>query len=344
MRSFKKAVLRVALFTLIFALICSPFVFLYLKKGSANNNILPQLDAEKGKIDFLICGTSQSVWGFIPKVMDEELGCDSFNVSSGLLSMEGRSTIIRSVMEDNPVKTLVMDFSFGNLLRDDDEDTIEGELLLEEHLYGTERLRYFFTHIQINELFSAFYYAMRTGLYSATHPGSDSGVSNPYYGKGFWGEHAATDQRKTIYWGTNQYDSTKSGTYHVNEKNLYFLDKIMQLCKEKNVCVYFVTTAYPTGVVSWSDRDAMLRTHLALARQYDCSLYDFNLLREKNVYFSDETSYYDVEHVSTEGAVTQTKLLAAWISEKSGGIGTDDRFYNSYAEVIEDYLQTVHDE
>lgn len=338
MRSFKKAILKVALFTLIFALICSPFVYTYIKKGSANNNYLPQLEAENGKIDFLICGASQSVWGFIPAVLDEELGCNSFNVSSGLLSMEGRYTILCDVLKDNPVKTLVMDFSFGNLLRADDSDTIEGELLLEEHLRGAARVRYYCTHTKLNEIFSSFYYVIRTGMYSLLRPNAGVDASAPYYGKGYWGTHEPTDQRRAIYWGGDNPEQRET-SYPVDKENLLYLDKIMQLCKEKDIRVYLVTTAYPTGVVSWSNRDGMLKAHLEIAQHFGCPFYDFNLFRQKDVFFNDETSYYDVEHVSTEGAVAQTQLLSEWISDGSAGVGADARFFPSYAEMIRDYLQ-----
>ena len=338
MRSFKKALVKVALFTLIFSLICSPFVYVYYTRGSSDNNFLPELDAEKGKIDFIFCGASQSVWGFIPQIMDEELSVNSFNISSGLLSMEGRYTIIRNVVKNNPVKTLVLDFSFNNLSRTSDTDTIEGELLLEEHLCGTERVKYFFTHTKPDELFSAFYYVFRTGLYGILHSGSENKGSNPYCSKGYWEIHEATDQRSAVYWKAEKSEQEKK-PYNVTQENLYYLDQIMQLCREKGIRVCFVTTAYPTGVVSWSDRDGMLEKHLELAHRYDCPLYDFNLFRQKDEFFHDETSYYDVEHVSTEGAVAQTKLLASWIESASPGVGKDERFYYSYADMIRAYLQ-----
>ncbi|MBQ7546741.1 MAG: hypothetical protein IJT41_07240 [Clostridia bacterium] len=337
MRSFKTALCKVALFTLIFALICSPVVCVYLKNGSENNNINAQLEEEKGKIDFLFCGASQSVWGFIPLVMDAELACNSFNISSGLLSMEGRYTIIRKVAQDNPVKNLVLDLSYNSILREDKTDSVEGELLLEERLHGMERIRYYCTHTKVDEIFPSFYYVMRTGMYSILHSFSAKPDRGMYFGKGYWGEKAAIDQRRDVRWKTGDRQSAPEPV-DIPEENLVYLEKIMQFCKENGIRVYLITTAYPTGVISWSDRDGLLQAHVKLARQYGCPFYDVNLLRDKDKWFDDETSYYDVEHTSTQGAVAQTKLLASWIRSASPGVGEDAQFYDSYADMIDAYL------
>ncbi len=338
MRNFKLALIKVAIFSLIFSLICTPSIFMYLKYGSNNNNIKPELSAEEGKIDFIFCGASQFVWGFIPNIMDENYSVNSFNISSGLLSMEGRYTILQEVVEKNPVKTLVMDLSYDSLVRSDETDTIEGTILLTERLNTANRIKYSVNHISLSDASAFFGYALRTGTYTLAEKllSKPQTLSDPLIGKGFWSGHNATSMSGHIYWEENSYPQYEN--YNTDEKTMEYLDKIMAYCKSKNITVYFVTTPYPTRVISWRDRQGTLDVHKAIAQKYGCVLYDFNLYKEKDKLFFDETSYYDVEHLSTDGAIACTKLLAQLLTANDKGVAYSDNFYNSYYNLIDSYF------
>ncbi len=337
MHSFKKAIIKSSIFILVFAILYSPFAAIYYIFGSDNNNWIPEYKNEKGKIDVVFCGASQSVWGFIPEIMDTEYGCNSFNASSGLLSMEGRYSILKDILNENPVKVLVMDLSFGNLTRSSESDTVEGKLLLMEHFQGKKRFLYGLKHIKIDEYFPASYYVLRTGVSDFKNlVFAQSNDDTPYRGKGYWGNHEALYQKGNVYWEKGKYP--KKTEYIVTEENLEYLDKIMSVCNEKNIEVVFVTTPYPTPVISWSDRDAMLEIHKSLADKYSCKLYDINLLIEKSALYNDDTCYYDVEHTSTEGAVITTRLLADLLKNSDSGTGKSNLFYRTYRELIDAYF------
>lgn len=338
MRDVKTAVRKIALFALLFSLMCMPVLWTYVCNGTEGNNIRPQLEAEKGKIDFLFCGASQAVLGFVPGIMDEALGCNSFNIAAGMLSMEGRYVLLTRVAEDNPVKTLVMDLSYNGLARDPDTDPVEADLLLEERLHGADRLRYFCTHTAPDELFPSFWYAMRIGALTLFHSISGNRVQPDYAAKGFRGVRTAVDQTKPVQWKAGD-ETRQAAMYDVADDNLLYLDRIMQFCREKGIRVCFVTTAYPTASVSRWPRDGMLYANLNVARKYGCPLYDYNLFRQKDAWFSDRTSYCDQGHTSPEGAAAQTKLLASWIAASSPGVGEDEQFYADYAEMVGEYLR-----
>lgn len=335
MHNFKQAAIRVLIFVLIFSLICTAPMFMYFKYGSQNNNFVPELEKESGKIDFLFCGASQTVWSFIPNRFDELYGCNSFNISSGLLSMEGRYTILQETLKTNPVKTVVLDLSFGGLERRDETDTAEGEILLAEHLRGYQRFKYTLTHIDLDEAFYTFYYMFRTGLYSIVTRNYKKTVDSPLYGKGYWTTKREADMTGKTHWTTEGIPEKEP--YAPSEESAEYLDKIMQLCAEKNIRVILVTTPYPTNVVSWSDRDGMLETHKALAEKYGTVLYDFNLYKAKDDLYDDKTSYFDVEHTSESGATITTTELAKLLLAEDSGVGKSDLFYNSYAEYIDNY-------
>ena len=113
----------------------------------------------------------------------------------------------------------------------------------------------------------------------------------------------------------------------------------MEYCEQKGITVYLVTTPYPTRVISWSDRNGVLDVNKEIAQTYGCTLYDLNLYKDKDKFFNDETSYYDEEHLSTEGAVSCTKLLARLISENNEGIAGSNDFYHNYNEFIDAYFE-----
>lgn len=339
MRSFKLALIKVIIFTVIFAVVCTPSVYCYFKYGSNNNNIKPELAAEEGEIDFLFCGASQFVWGFVPELMDDYCSVNSFNIASGLLSMEGRYTIIKEVVEKNPVKTIIFDLSYNSLERSDETDTIEGTILLAERLNFADGLRYTAEHISLSDASAYIGYVMRTGTYTLLDKVilNEDDVRESFVGKGFWGGHEATSMVGNIHWKKDSYPKYRE--YNTDEKTMEYLDKIMSFCKSNNITVYFVTTPYPTRVISWSDRQGMLDVHKSLAQKYGCVLYDLNLHKDKNNLFYDETSYYDGEHLSTAGAVACTELLADLLKSNDKGIMYSDNFYNSYYEFIDSYFE-----
>lgn len=338
MRSFKSALIKIIAFVVIFSVLCTPSAYFYFKYGSNNNNIKPELAAQEGKIDFLFCGASQFVWGFIPNVMDELYSVNSFNIASGLLSMEGRYTIIKDVVEKNPVKTLVLDLSYNSLERSDQTDTIEGSILLAERLDFADGMKYIVKNISLSDASAYIGYALRTGTYTLVSKllNRSNGVTDPLAGKGYWGAHTATSMVGNVYWESGSYPEYRN--YNTDDKTMEYLDKIMDYCESKNITVYFVTTPYPTRVISWADREGLLDVHKSIAKKYNCVLYDMNLYKDKNDLFFDETSYYDVEHLSTEGAITCTELLAELLANNDKGVMNSDKFYNSYYDLIDSYF------
>lgn len=338
MHSFKLALVKVIGFILVFTLACTPSLIYYYKYGSENNNYKPELYEQNGKIDFLFCGASQSVWGFVPEVMDDLCDVNSFNISSGLLSWEGRYTIIKEVVENNPVKTLVMDLSYNSFARSNDTDSIEGTILLSEHLSFKSRVNFTMKSLSIDDTAVYIGYVLRTGSYGLVKSIFSKEQRKPEFaGKGYWSDKDPVSFVGKVYWQEGTYPEYKQ--YDCDSESVTYLGKIMEYCEQKGITVYLVTTPYPTRVISWSDRNGVLDVNKEIAQTYGCTLYDLNLYKDKDKFFNDETSYYDEEHLSTEGAVSCTKLLARLISENNEGIAGSNDFYHNYNEFIDAYFE-----
>ena len=125
MHNFKKALIASLSFLLCFALIFSAVVFPAFKTDSLYNDSAKRQELA-GSIDFLMCGASHALGGFIPTIIDETLGVNSYNLSSYASSFDGRLWLIEKELERNPVSTFVLEISYDTI-RDYSDDHSTGE-------------------------------------------------------------------------------------------------------------------------------------------------------------------------------------------------------------------------
>ena len=88
--------------------------------------ILPYMESQErktrkdlaGTVDYLVVGASHAQLGFVPSVLDQELGVNSYNLSSLLMPVTGRYFLLEKEIKRNPVKTVVLEVSYDTLAID----------------------------------------------------------------------------------------------------------------------------------------------------------------------------------------------------------------------------------
>lgn len=332
MRSFKRTLWKAAVFLLSVFVISEIIVEPYFHSEVYHYQDAAVRDSMAGTLDLLISGSSHAYRGLMPEVLDEKLGCNSYNLSTSLMTMAGRYELLKKELGRNPVKTVILDLSYNTLTRNRITEGPEGDLYqLGRYSNYLERMGYFFRHFQLNEYARTYYDTMNRGIQSwkrLLRGEGRRGSSEKYATKGWQG----ADSTPIPPLEEDQVHSRPLRTKN-DHSDLDYLTKILTLCKEKGIQVILVTLPISERITRMYDGlDEIYGQYVELSRTWGLPFYDFNLYRGKTGLFSDETAFCDISHMSEEGSRDFTDLLADVLLRIQAGENISGLFYDSYAQ------------
>ncbi len=332
MRSFKRTLWKAAVFLLSVFVISEIIVEPYFHSEVYHYQDAAVRDSMAGTLDLLISGSSHAYRGLMPEVLDEKLGCNSYNLSTSLMTMAGRYELLKKELGRNPVKTVILDLSYNTLTRNRVTEGPEGDLYqLGRYPNYLERMGYFFRHFQLNEYARTYYDTMNRGIQSwkrLLRGEGRRGSSEKYATKGWQG----ADSTPIPPLEEDQVRSRPLRTKN-DRSDVDYLTKILALCKEKGIQVILVTLPISERITQMYDGlDEIYGQYVELSRTWGLPFYDFNLYRGKTDLFSDETAFCDISHMSEEGSRNFTGLLADVLLRIQAGQDVSGLFYDSYAQ------------
>ena len=113
MRNFKRILKTVSLFLAVIIVLSVVFGALYLRGENYDYQDYRERDALAGELTMLINGASYVMYGIDPDVLDAYLGANvhSYNLTTSMLTLEGRYALLKKELERNPVKTVILEVS-----------------------------------------------------------------------------------------------------------------------------------------------------------------------------------------------------------------------------------------
>ncbi len=286
-----------------------------------------------GQLDALICGSSHAFKAFVPQILDDELGWNSYNLAGSMMTMHGRYALLKKELERNPVSTVVIELSFNALTRNRDTEGPEGDLYLLGRLdTPLERAEFFFSAMRLNEYGRVYYDTLNRGITSWKKWIRDE--QEPliqYQTKGFIpvpaNDFSLTQEDYNALHYTASFDT------EIYEENMEYLEKIFDLCEKKNARVIMVTTPIAEiNTCQYDNLDVFREWYVEIAQEHDCVFYDFNLLKEKDSLFPSDTAFYDPLHLSESGSQTFTTTFSDILKRADAGEDVSSLFYLSYIE------------
>ena len=325
MRSSKKAI---AMTGLVLAVLVVISMFL----SSWNPHVSITVRAGKaGSCDMLIAGASQAECAFVPAVLDEELGCTSFNLAVSSMTNDDKLLLLEKELARNPVQTVVLEISNNAMARPNKNDKADGSVLVYNQMEtAREKLNFLLWHASFDNWLYLYAKDMTNGLNGIVSRSEDTErIENRGYIA--WAsqdcslsrENAAKEHQSQIYSTDDYLDSTIEG-----------LDQIITLCKSYDariiVAVVPVADAY---LWRYQGMDQFRQWLKAFCEERRIECYDFNLHRQRYQLFSDAVSYGNGEtHMSDTGARTFSELFARTINAAD----RDTQFYESYEDMLKD--------
>ncbi len=289
-------------------------------------------DSFAGTLDTLICGSSHAYRAIMPTVLDERMGTSSYNLSTSLMTMEGRYELLKKELDRNPVELVILDSSYNSFNRNRAEEGPEGDIYqLGRYNNILERTSYFFRHIRLDEYFRVYYDTLYKGTYTISHllqGGKLTGNTDKYDTRGFNG----ADTVPCFPVAPERYH-TEPMFGELDPVCVKYMDKMIQLCQDRNIPVIMIVTPISQNATlkaqGLDDFHAFLSQY---CQERGVPLFDFNLFVGKTNLFPDSTHYCDNLHMSADGAWSLTHYLCDVLELWKEGKPYESLFYASYAE------------
>ena len=285
-----------------------------------------QRNAMAGTIDTIASGASHIMYCFNPDIYDEYMGTISYNLGGSLIPMKGRYALLEAEIARNPVKTLILEMSYNALSRGS-EDDVEGNMFLIPRFPTTQqKLRYFMEHTPYADYDATYSFAFLHGLQYMVF--RTESINNRGMVPGEPENLQVTQEEYPLI-----YDTMNLST-NIQEENMFYLEKIFQLCEENNIRVIMVTVPVAERFILRSTGIQQTYEQLCdVAANYACLFMDFNLHKEKLDMFPDTYAYTNETHMTTVSGSEFTELLAKTIQAYDDGEDIFSDFYSSYEQI-----------
>ena len=335
MRNFSRAMAATLGFLLCLVLIAGIIVWPYFHGETFYYEDAWVRDGLAGSLDTLVCGASQGACAFDTHTLDEALGANSYNLSGPLMTMTGRQVLLEKELDRNPVKTVFFELSCNALTRKRYAEGPEGDIYALPRMGGfRERTSFFFRAFKEEEYLTVWSDALHRGFEAWGSVLKKAPPSFDPADKGFLPRDSADMTIDT------QEFSQLHNSIRIDQEDLWnnkipLLDMI-KLCQSRGIEVVFVTTPLPDRLLAeFSNLEEPHQWYLFYANTYGCPYFDFNLLRDRDALFPDDTAFFDLYHLSEEGAETFSRKLAELCEKTRAGEDVSDLFYKNYAAMDE---------
>lgn len=331
MLTFKKVIFSTISLILIFITVSLVVIMPYYNSeyGYYEDRYLRQSLA--GKIDYITIGASHCLSGFDSKVLDENLNCNSYNLSVSMMTMSAKYELLKKEFSRNPIKTVVLELSYDTIQRDSkNEYAIGDEPMLTRFDNVGESLSYMIKNVALDDWLNSYSRSFVLGLAYWKDMLTHGNIANvDYTAKGY---HAKESNNLTLSnIEVNNLYETESYSDIKDCDNLKQFTEIINLCHNNNARVIVAVVPVSDKLI-WklSNLNKFEKWAKNYCKDNNCEFYDFNLLKSRYELFNDKESFADDDHMSDMGAKTFTKAYSDIITHVDKKENIDSFFYDDY--------------
>jgi len=345
MLTFKKVLLPIIVFLFLFSSISILVIIPYY-----NSEVRYYQDGKirkemSGTIDYVTVGASHALAGFVPEILDKELGCNSYNLSVSMMPMYAKYVILEKELSRNDIDTVVLEISYDTLNRKNgNEYAIGDEPMIAKFDNWGDRWHYLTKYVAINDWLNIYSRSFIEGLWNWKNILLGNVETVDFSGKGFLAKKT-TDVTMSEAAAIQLYAS-KTYVNNINKDNYNMLIDIIEMCHSNGARVIIAVVPVSNKQI-WkiSNLDAFLDWGNEFSKQNGCEFYDFNIIRNRNSVFNDAYSYADDDHMSEQGARIFTSIFCEIMKKVEQNEDISSYFYKSYYEMIADspYFQFIEE-
>lgn len=298
--------------------------------------------------DMIIIGNSRSVYGFDPRVFEEELGLDNvYNASVVGQQISSKYYIAEAMIEAFSPKIVIFDIEWQSL-NDFGTTRTQAKLLGLDRLTGLSKIRYILEAFDFSEWIYALCkpYRFRDNLFREGSIAQNLRLKNwlrdTDYAENYYGTYKGYDKGSAC--SEKPFAIGSYGTFdeaEISAENKAYLDRMAELCRARNISLFIVspplTTMRQLNIGRYQEANDYYK---AYASEKGVPYHNLNMLRDRDEIFPD-SYFYDSGHLCEPGATEASRLYAQIIRDELEGKDTSDRFYASVDELRADISRVV---
>lgn len=318
-----------------------------------------QFYENEGKIDNLYLGSSHVYCDINPKILDQLTGKCNFNLASPIQPLNGSYYLLREADKKNKLSHVYLEMYY---------DCNQNDKRVSEYYRNwknTDSMRWSFNKAAymvsiggaeqyINILFPYTRYRKYLGEWDFFKENynenkkldedsiqwemvrQDGNGQMVIQEKGFRASTRTFEDEDKYY-----HQNMIMGESSMGEQSEKYCRRIIEYCQKKEIPItLFVSPINDLQLISTQDYDEYIEEVRRLAAEYDCTFYDFNLVKEEYLPLQDSKKFRDAGHMNQDGA----KLFTPFFYQVVSGKEPDNKkyFYNSYQEKLESLAPAVY--
>ena len=358
MHNSKAAWFRGIIFIIIFILINNFLIFTLCPQGNYSRNTIREMYSEKENFDVVFAGSSYAIKGINPYIMDEELGVNTFDYSFSAQIYIGTYYSLKELFKYHKPKMIVLNTDLESYTRKKEYEMayIPTVLYMKPSFNKVE--------FYLNSAAQDGSYLDRLFLWPAYHVKSLKEVisnikgkldpkyinypkqdqldeykdkKDGYIGKGF--VKVDESNPKNVLNDNTLGKMTPKATdlNNIQENNVEYFKKIVDLCNENNTELVLLHTPLPTyRILNEKNYFEFDKEISRIASENGVDYYNYNLIKPE--WFKSKTEYFqDYAHLNSLGSEVFSKSFAEFLKLRSSGEDMSKYFYTP-----EEYLNTIN--
>lgn len=318
---------------------------------------------EQDNIDTLFVGSSHCYRSFIPEILDEKLGVNTFNGGTSSQYLDGSYMIIKEAAKYNNVQHIYLElyYNVGFEVYKERTNMTQTYIISDYLKPSLDRVQYLLNASTKDYYINSFILARRNWHkffeadyikdlmikkgsndykdYQYTYVTHDT---EWYAGKGYVANSEIIENWD--YFSDRAWSNMDLNK--ISEDWRHSLEDIIAFCDKKDISLTLISAPMSnyllSGIGNYDEYIAFVQDIIA---DTDVNYYDFNLCKEE--YFENTSSLFkDTDHMNCYGAEKFSLLFADFVN---GEIPENELFYDSYKEKLEHLTPAVfgvsyHDE
>jgi hypothetical protein len=305
---------------------------------------LRTIEKQGQEADLVIVGGSRTFRSFVPSILEEELGFDCvINGGSALQSLSGSYYQLKELTERFHPKYAVLAVTWNGLTYG---IGTQSNLIVLDRLTGLNKLEFikngFTDDDRIFALLKSYRFRKNLTAEDLAEIHEDKRILAENKGRPFVKEGDIYSDTGFVY----SYESIPQGnvpiTHHgiydwteIHEDRVEYLDKIVGLCKEKDIKLMLVSAPSTLMQVYNIDSYQMAVDYYEeYAAKNGLIYHNLNYLKDREELLPD-TVFMDYNHLNGEGAEALSRVYARILAEDLAGGDTASYFYRDFYELQE---------
>ncbi|HAG04801.1 MAG TPA: hypothetical protein DCG28_05095 [Lachnospiraceae bacterium] len=284
----------------------------------------------KNSVDMLFVGSSHSYCTFDPEIVDSALGTSSYQLGMPLQHMDSTYFTVLEALNYQKPKNIVCEVYWDML--DDDFELIQAGYLFQVLKNKELELKYIKEVFPLSEKikyacgifrYQADYFAYRSSeineeienTLNVTPPDREMQTgTEKYKARGY--TYCDYNMLKDEYDKTNQFKNLDGKNVSLSKKQLYWLKKLTELCKQKDITLTFVTAPIANPSIAYIKNYSDIHEKIqSFADENNIKYLDFNLPEVRDGLFKDE-NFRDDAHLNHSGVLIADRYFCEWFKSE----------------------------